>query len=183
MNVPEHLGHLRRDRRELPVPYVNAWGPEKEELLFIQHDIHVNHRAVFREEEPHAEPDFTRQDMGRQRRCIALGLCQVCGEDTGWPKLAIVGVDQRKAIMGDAVWLMIGEPFLCPPCAEFALTACPALIRRRLASEVSLVIVDGQHQFTRDLSTGYVDGPLEAETRADPVAMWGSIMLPAGQPA
>lgn len=177
--IPDFLTHLNRDRRGLPVPYVNAWGPENPGRLYVAHDIHVNQRAIFADETGELIPDFTRQNMARQRRCVRLALCQVCGEDTGWPKLAVVG-DHRTAIWDGQPVLLVGEPLLCAPCADFALTTCPSLIRRRTTKEISLVVVDSPDQYALDLSSGWAEGPIETETRGNPAAMWCYLMLPIG---
>jgi hypothetical protein len=66
---------------------------------------------------------------------------------------------------------VVTEPWLDERCAHLAITMCPALIRRTRDDELRLVQVR-QREVQMVVSTGWVEGPLEAETRADPPAMW-----------
>lgn len=178
-HVPSWLSHLRRDRRGLPVPYVNLWGPEAIDRIEIRHDRHAGQRAVFLDDSGQAEPDFTRQHMGRQRECMLAGLCQVCGRGVPWSRrhLVIADMSVERITLHSTRVPVVTEPWLCERCAVFALRTCPALIRRTRSESLTLVPVTSRRQVLLTVSTGWVDGPLEAETRARPVAMWAKAAL------
>lgn len=173
------LADLRRDRRNLPVPYVNRWGPEDTTRMSVRVDPHVGVRAVFLDDSRETVPDFTRQHMARQRQCMALGLCQVCGRQTPWSR--------RNLIIAPATiqWITVDgrevpvttEPWLDDRCAAIATTWCPELIRRDRDEDLTVVPVRSPREISTFLSTGCVDGHLAAETRNNPVAMWVKVGL------
>lgn len=176
------LSHLRRDRRGLPVPYINIWGQETVDRLRVAYDPHARGRAVFYDDADQTVPDFTKQHMARQRECVAMGLCQVCARHVPWSRRNLVvaalsvqwvrldGVDRREVPV-------IFEPWLDDRCAEIATRWCPALIRRTREERLTVVPVRSQRDVRLVLSTGWLEGPLEAETKADPVGMWLKIAL------
>lgn len=180
MNVPPWLGHLRTDRRGIPVPFINLWGDDTDtSRLTVAHDPHVGMRAVFYDDTGQAVPDFTQQHMARQRQCMVAGLCQVCGRPVPWRRRFLVVADlsaETVEVGGRRVPVLV-EPWLDGQCARFALEKCPALIRRRHDEALTLVAVDAPSRVSLVVSTGWVDGPLEAETRARPVAMWVKLLL------
>jgi hypothetical protein len=135
------LSHLRRDRRGLPVPYVNRWGSEDLHRVTIAYDPHVRQRAAFLDDSQETVPDFTAQNMGRQRRCMVAGLCQVCARPVPWSRrnLVIAPNSVEQITVGNRLVSVVFEPWL--------------------------------------VSTGWIDGPLEDETRRHPVAMWVKVAL------
>lgn len=177
--IPPWLLHLRVDRRGLPVPYVNRWGAEDVDRLSVGFDHHICQRAVFLDDSTQAVPDFTAQNMQRQRECWVRGLCQVCGRPVPWSRRYLVVADMsvdRIELRGRIVPVVF-EPWLDERCATFALGQCPALIRRTRAERLTLVPVTSARQVRLTCSQGWVDGPLEAETRHRPVAMWVKAQL------
>lgn len=173
------LSHLRRDRRGLPVPVVNRWGPESTDRLYVDYDRWTNSRAVFLDDSEETEPDFTAQNMGRQRHCMAGGLCQVCGRPVPWSRrnLVIAPTSVEWVPLGGRQVPVVFEPWLDDRCAEIATSWCPALIRRRHEEQLTVLPVRSEREAQLVVSTGWVEGPLEAETRAAPVAMWVKVAL------
>ena len=179
ITIPSYLIHLRTDRRGVPVPFVNLWGVEDTAHLTVRYDHHVQDRAVFLDDADQDVPDFTRQNMQRQREAMASGLCQVCGRPVPWSRRHLVIADmtvERVELYGRMV-PVIHEPWLDKRCATFALRHCPALIRRTRDEALTLVPVTSRRQVRLVVSHGWVDGHLEAETRARPVAMWVKALL------
>lgn len=171
------LSHLRRDRRGLPVPYINAWAPEEEGRMRIAYDRHAERRAMFLDDADGTEPDFTRQNMGRQRECMDGGRCQVCHRQVPWSRrrLVVSDVSVKWEVvdeLGGRRVPVIHEPWLDERCAAIATAWCPALTRRERAGDLLLVPVTSKRDVQLVLSVGALTGPLEAETRADPVGMW-----------
>jgi hypothetical protein len=68
-------------------------------------------------------------------------------------------------------------PWLDDRCAEIATKWCPALIRRRREEQLTVVRVRSQREAQMVVSKGWIDGPLEEETRRDPAAMWVKVAL------
>jgi hypothetical protein len=173
--VPSWLSHLRTDRRGIPVPWINLWGPEGDtERLSIRHDRHVGRPAVFYDDAGQTVPDFTRQHMARQREAMVTGLCQVCGRLVPSSRRFLVFADLSTDLVhvegvGDVP--VVTEPWLDERCARFAVTACPALIRRSRGDRLRLYQVRAR-DVTLILSVGSVDGPLEAESLRVMPVLW-----------
>lgn len=170
------LSHLRRDRRGLAVPYVNLWGEETPDRIHVAHDPNVGQRAAFLDDADAEVPDFTRQNMGRQRRCMALGLCQVCERPVPWSRRNVVisGVSVEWVPVAGQIRPVIFEPWLDDRCAEIATRWCPALIRRHHGDDLTVLPVrQGDVQLV--VSTGWVEG--QPDTRTDMVAMWVKVAL------
>lgn len=167
------LRNLRRDRRGLPVPYVNMWGTETIENTRVAYDRNVGMLAQFVDEDPHGLPDFLKQCRQRQRECMVRGLCQVCARIVPWSRRFLpVGPNMGQNVLVDGrMRAAFSEPWLCERCADIAVNWCPALIRRRKEDKLLLVPVTGPRQVKLITSTGYLDGPLHEQTRAEPVAM------------
>lgn len=180
MRVPDWLGHLRTDARGRPVPFVNRWGlDEKPALTGIQFDPNVGGNAVFYFDAEEAEPNFKAQSMQRQRRCMVLGECQVCGRPVPWRRRHLVistvstgTVSSPGPLKGS---ISVGEPWLDRRCAEFAMKYCPALLRRAHGEDLDLVSVTSKHDVQMIIKAGAVDG--YPETWKEPVAMWVEIVL------
>lgn len=183
MKIPTHLQHLRTDRRGLPVPYINRWGPERVEALAIRHDPWVNMLGLYFDDADQTEPDFTAQNQQRQRECMIRGLCQVCAVALSWSSRYLVVADlsvDHITIRGE-IYAALTEPWLCVDCAMFATRVCPALIRRRHGEHLQLVHITSRDQVQLVVSTGWVEGPLEAESRSVQPAFWVKALLPALQ--
>lgn len=181
MEVPARLAHLRTDRRGIPVPYVNLWGPESEDRLSIGYDRSCGGLAVFQDDDDQTEPDFTRQNIGRQRRCMVLGLCQVCARPVPWSRrflvVSSISMETVKVpLQGELA--VITEPWLDEFCAEFTLAKCPALIRRKTADDLVLVSIRSKLEAKLVVSTGTIDGPLAEISRQVQPYMWAKIYLP-----
>jgi hypothetical protein len=173
------LSHLRRDRRGLPVPYVNRWGSEDLHRVTIAYDPHVRQRAAFLDDSQETVPDFTAQNMGRQRRCMVVGLCQVCARPVPWSRrnLVIAPNSVEQITVGNRLVSAVFEPWLDDRCAEIATKWCPALIRRRREEQLTVIPVRSQREAQLVVSTGWINGPLADETRRHPVAMWVKVAL------
>jgi hypothetical protein len=171
------LAHLRRDRRGLPVPYVNRWGPEDTgDRLTVAYCRYARQPAVFLDDSAEMVPDFTRQHMGRQRECMVEGLCQVCARPVPWSRRNLVVAPNSvewvevTGIRGQVP--VVFEPWLDDRCAEIATQRCPALIRRRHEEQLEVVPVRSPREVQLVVSTGWVEGHLEEQTRRHHVAMW-----------
>lgn len=177
--IPPWLTHLRVDRRGLPVPYVNQWGPDDPDRVSIRHDHHYGRPGVFFDDSAETVPDFTAQQMDRQRECIAAGLCQVCARHIPWSRrfLVLASISVRTIKLHGRHVPVITEPWLCQRCAEFATTTCPALIRRRRDEDLQLIPVTTKRQVRIGYSVGWIEGPCEAESRRVYPAIWGEIHL------
>lgn len=181
--VPRRMSHLRRDRRGLPVPYINHWGPERLDRMSIRPDVTVRMNAVFWDDEGETEPDFTQQNIQRQRECMAYGLCQVCARQVPWSRrfLVVSSISvETIEVEGLGERVSLTEPWLDEECARVAIEHCPGLIRRHRDEDLQVAKITSARQVQMVASTGWLDGPLEAQTRADPVAMWIKLLLPPG---
>lgn len=184
MKVPDWLAHLRRDDRGRPVPYVNRWGLDDDVARFtIEHDPVAGRPGVFyRDDGP---PDFLHQSPQRQREVTRLGWCQVCGRPVPWSRrfLVVSSISVESITVDDSMpprpALALTEPWLDERCAEFAVTRCPGLIRRTRDSDIALLSITSQRQCSLVVSRGYLDGPLEAESRRVEPAMWAKIVVPS----
>lgn len=173
------LDHLLKDRRGLPVPYINAWGDESPERMRIDFDRRVGMRAAFYDD--HGDvPDFTRQAVQRQRECMVDGLCQVCARPVPWSRrFLVVAAMSVDMVQVDGVGLVaaVSEPWLDERCALIATRWCPDLIRRRRGERLQLIRVRSAGQVQLTTGTGWIEGPLEEETKRDPVAMYVRAIL------
>jgi hypothetical protein len=171
------LAHLRKDRRGLPVPYINAWGPEAVEHTRVEHDPVVGGPAVFFDDHG-GVPDFTAQNPQRQRQCVVEGLCQVCGKPVPWSRRNLV----LGSLSVEWAWVpelrqevpMVYEPWLCDRCCAIATAWCPALIRRTKDEKLQVVKVRSQREVQLVVSNGSVDGFPEAGQQ---VKIWAKIQL------
>ena len=182
-DVPPWLTHLRRDRRGIPVPTINTWGHESDVTRWrIAHDSHVGRPGVYFDDDPDAPPDFTHQNPGRQREAVLDGRCQVCWRDVPWSRRRLVIADlsvswiDLPAAPGRQV-PVVTEPWLCERCATFAVRVCPALIRRTRDEHLTVVEVTSRRDVEIVISHGWIEGPLEEESRRVQPAMWVKILL------
>lgn len=182
MRVPDWLAHLRSDSRGRPVPYINRWGPEQVERLSIAYDPNIREMGVFFDDSREHTPDFTAQHMGRQRECMTRGLCQVCGRPVpaGRHLLVLSAMSTRVVdVDGMGAVTVVSEPWLDERCARFALGVCPALLRRRTGEDLSVLLVRDIARIRLVISRGWIDGPLEAESKRVQPALWVKVMVPA----
>lgn len=189
-DIPDHLKDRPTDRVGRPIPYVNVIGKwEVAERWTIRFDRQLREVAAFYEDDPDGDPDFTHQSIQRSRECIHDGLCQVCARFIDWPdrKLVISAVsvktinltlDEHRGTKQRVP--VVFEPWLCPDCASFASRICPELIRRQRDDDFHIVAVRSPDVCRLTLSHGWIEGPFEEATKANPVAMWANIMLPGG---
>lgn len=180
VDVPVWLAHLRTDRRGLPVPYINLWGLATKENTDVRWDPTIGMTACFQDDEAGEWPDFTAQNIQRQRECVCLGKCQVCARDVPWSRrfLVIADLSVEPIELQGREWSVIVEPWLCERCAWFAMDVCPALIRRSRSDRLRLIKVTSKTQAKIVVSTGWVGTEAHAaETLENNVAMWAKILL------
>ena len=180
MKIPARwLDHLRTDRRGISVPWVNVCGAEGDVPTVVRWDRNVGRDAVFFDDEGQTVPDFTRQSIQRQREAMVAGLCQVCARPVPWSRrflvLAPLSVDHID--LGGRQVPVVTEPWLDERCAHIATTRCPALIRRTREDDLRVRQVR-RADCQLVLSTGWVEGPFEAQTRQQPAVMWAKLALP-----
>lgn len=175
MKIPARLSHLRTDRRGIPVPWINRWGDEDINRYEIRYDQAVRQPALFLPDDEAGGPDFFHQNHERQRLAMVEGLCQVCGRPVPWSRrfLVVSGISVETVhVPGRGEVVLISEPWLDELCATFALEKCPGLIRRRKADNLHLMPVIRQRDVELVVSNGWVDGPLEEESKRVMPAMW-----------
>jgi hypothetical protein len=182
MNIPEHLAHLRVDRRGRPVPYIQLWTGEGTAAEWvIRDDPMVEGPAVFTRGQPgRGTPDFFHQAPQRQRRCMIERRCQICEDRVpADDALLLIGsVSGRRVDVEDFGQVVcFTEPWLCPACAFFALTHCPGLIRRRRAEELMLIRPVASVVLIRDYM--WIEGRLERYSKARKPVMWVKVACPA----
>jgi hypothetical protein len=68
--------------------------------------------------------------------------------------------------------LVLTEPWLCGPCATYAVNTCPALIRRHRDKDLRLC---KPTKFMFGYSQGWMEGPLEERSQKEMPAMWGEL--------
>lgn len=180
------LAHLRRDPRGLPIPWINRWGGETVAATVVRHDPHVGRPGVFHTDHG-AEPDFTRQNIGRQREAMMRGLCQVCGRPCPWSRrnLVVSGATcetVRIEELGNTACTAVSEPWLDDRCAAIATLLCPALIRRRHDEDLHVVAVRGPRDVRLLVSVGYLDPAELADADADPATEAALLAAAGGQP-
>ena len=148
------------------MPFVNRWGPEDVTRVRIAHDPHIGRVGVFHDDDPDGAPDFTRQNPGRQRQCMAGGLCQVCAHPVPWSRRFLVASAETLEIVEVAgvPTAVTFEPWLCGRCADFALRYCPALIRRTRTDRLTLIPVTSRRQAVMVAAVASLDGPLREES-------------------
>lgn len=171
------LDHLRRDRRGLPVPFINAWGAETRETTRVAYDPLVGGVALFLDDHGD-EPDFTRQNPQRQRRCWVEGLCQVCGKGVPWSRrnLVVAALSVKWSYV-DSLRRevpVVAEPWLCDRCCAIAVGWCPALIRRSREEQLQVVPVRSAREVLPIASVGRVDYYPEAGGK---VVLWSKVQL------
>lgn len=181
MIAPEFLSHLRTDRRGIPVPYVNIWGTEDVARFSIHYDRFVGNVAVFYDDSDGDVPDFTTQHMGRQRECMIGGFCQVCHRQVPWSRRRLVVAATSVEVIA---WKgkevpVVTEPWLCPRCAQFAVEHCPALIRKTREEQLTIIPVRSKLDCRIVISTGWIEGPFEDQSRREQPAMWAKLALTA----
>lgn len=180
MKIPAFLNHLRTDAKGRPVPYINRYGPEDARRLRIDDDPNIGGiPALFDDDQHELVPDFTAQNMQRQRECMAKGLCQVCGRPMPWSRrfLVVSSISVDRITIGDRPAVALTEPWLDEPCAKFAMKVCPGLIRRTTADDLQLVEVTSKRQCVLTTSHGWVEGPLEQRSKLLMPAMWAKVVL------
>jgi hypothetical protein len=177
VKLPATMRDCLLDAYGRPVPYVNIWSGEMpEDRWIITYDVGVGRPgiAVPRGCRGVGVPDFTRAAPDRQRECMTRKRCQICRRSGAeWVVLSDKVSTRTIEIAGKAT-LTFTEPWLCKPCADFAVRGCPELLRRTRDEDLMLVRpVD----FTLGWSSGWMEGPLEEETKASHAAMWGEMYL------
>jgi hypothetical protein len=147
--------------------------------MHVTFDPYTQSRAVFLDDSRESEPDFTRQNMGRQRECVYVGLCQVCARPVPWSRrnLIIAPMSVEWVSLEGRQVPVISEPWLDDRCTEIATRWCPALIRRRRDEDLTVVPVRSRREVQLVVSNGWIDGHLAEETRANPVVMWLKVAL------
>lgn len=181
MKLPSTLAdHKLFDHHGRPVPYINVWSAEMPETTWkMRYDPNVARLAISAPKglQGVGEPNFLKQEPCRQRACATRHLCQVCAHDAGPGALLAVGSLSAENVhveqLGGAV-TVITEPWLCPPCAAFALAVCPGLIRRQRNEDLVLV---HPRRSTIIVSEAYLEGPDEQLHRQHRPVLWAKLAI------
>jgi hypothetical protein len=162
----------------LPVPYVNLWGDEDVSTMRVEFDRNVGMDGLVFDDVGDT-PNFLKQSPARQREVTVQGLCQVCRRPIPWSRRNLVVSDMSVDVVEVAGRKrpVVTEPWLDDRCAEIATRWCPGLIRRTRDERLTVVRVTSQRQVQLVVSNGWVEGALEEQTRARPVAMWVKLAL------
>jgi hypothetical protein len=172
-----------RDSHGRPVPHVNVWSAEKPDTSWIvRYDPVVADLAV---QAPSGlqgigAPDFTKQEPRRARWCTVRRRCQVCTAPVGDDGLLVVASLSLERVYVDELGTecdVVTEPWLCEPCARFALAVCPGLIRR--AREEALKLVRPKRTVVI-LSRGWLEGPMAKQTQRQQPVMWAKLAVGQG---
>jgi hypothetical protein len=172
---PEAVRALLHDARGRPVPFINIWSGEGSETDWhIRTDPLVGRLAFFIPHRPGSgEPDFTKQNIQRQRKCMVRRLCQVCGQaipprDAGLLVMSSISVATHEVYEHGPVPLF-SEPWCHPECITYAAAICPGLRRRQNQHDFSLI---RPRRVSLIESRGWVEGPLERYTKKEQPTMW-----------
>lgn len=136
MIVPDHMKHLPI-YNGLPVPWVAIWSGERHaypKVKWTPDGITCTGPVTFMDgmwwlttEMRHVgAPLFGQTHSGRQRRCMRVAKCQVCGVAGSGPLAWIVPNHEDQRRYWDDLGAMINPP-TCHPCLDFALNGCPHL--------------------------------------------------------
>lgn len=128
--IPDHLAG-RPLWHGMVVPWVAAWTSERRYKLKpdarISRTVRTPHLAVFTYGRPEVgEPELGLMHIPRQRDCVLEKLCQVCGRGIEGNPIAFTWNNQLGFLEGDMRMLCL-EPWVCRPCAEYAMRICPAV--------------------------------------------------------
>ena len=108
--LPPRIARLPKDERGYPVPAFVEW---------------MRDSGAAARGEPGAHPDFRFAKPDFRARAFKLGLCWICGDRLGVHQVFVIGpmcVINRTTM----------EPASHRQCAEFAVKACPFLVKRRM---------------------------------------------------
>ena len=123
VKLPSTMRECLIDGRGLPVPYVNVWSgemPEETWILVFDSAVGKQGIAVPRGLRGVGVPDFTRAAPDRHRECILRRRCQICRRPGRWIVLSEEASTATVEFEGKKI-LVVTEPWLCEPCATFAL--------------------------------------------------------------
>lgn len=180
--IPEHLAHLPV-WHGLPIPTIASWSSEYPEQEWRwRYDHHVQRQAWFSIGEAGVgTPVLGRMNPQRQRRSASTLRCQVCDAalEAGRAWLA-VGPGTRETVtvegrVGTAN--VVYEPWLCAPCARYAVAVCPGLVGRRRTESL---VLHRPRTHLLIMSTAYMDGPLAEEAKKVLPALWVKIAVSDG---
>ena len=182
---PDRVRALLHDARGRPVPFVNRWSGEGTDADYhVRTDPLVGRLAFFSVYRPgDGEPDFTAQNIQRQRKCMVRGLCQVCGVQIPRHETALLVLSSISAgvheVEGHGPVPLLSEPWLHPECAAYAAAVCPGLRRRANLGDFALI-----HPRSATLveSRGWIEGPLERYTRKELPTMWVKLAVREWEP-
>lgn len=133
---------MRLDTRQImygnaPVPWTASWSAE--EAVFLSVCPYAERIALcMPEKRGEGRPLFGSPHACRQRACIALGLCDLCGKPLkGNTK---VSLSQARPILhavnpGDILQV---EPMVHRECAAICMRHCPSLRKQRTAGELRI---------------------------------------------
>lgn len=175
VSEPVSFRNCIRDEKGRPVPYVNIWSGElPEETWRLQFDrtLNMNGICVPLGKRGHGTPDFTRQAPDRQRSCMFRHLCQICLGFNADHVVLSNSVGSKTIMYEGKQTLVLTEPWMCRPCARYAIENCPALIRRRADEDLHLI---RPTTYRMGYSQGWMEGPLQERTQREMPAMWAEL--------
>lgn len=160
--IPDHMSHLPVVGGR-PVPWVAIWTGERHtrpDVNWTPKGIECSGPVSFMNgmwwltgEMHHVGvPLFGQTHSARQRRCMRVPKCQVCGVTGAGPLAWIVPNEATQRHYWDDLGAMINPP-TCHPCLDFALNDCP-----HLASTPPYVVITNPSKVELAYAHGQVVG-------------------------
>jgi hypothetical protein len=119
---------------ELPlIPWTVSWTGESR--FFIQRCPYANNQLALCQNEAWGvgKPDFGKPHSVRQRKAMALRLCDICGRPLKGHTSVSLSQESPRQVTGIGFIPLAVEPMVHRGCALHAMQRCPAL--RRQAKE------------------------------------------------
>lgn len=130
MNAPSHVYMYGAT----PVPWTVSWSGEGK--FWLGPCEYSGRTAIMQNEAPYeGRPIFNKPHAIRQRRCIAKGLCDLCGKPLATATKVSLSDARPVAHAHKPLQVLQVEPLLHKRCALVSLRHCPALRRKIEAGE------------------------------------------------
>ncbi len=148
---------------KVPVPYSVGWSDEAR--FWLAPCQYAGGMVAIHQEEKigGGKPTFGKPHMNRQRRAIALCLCDVCGKPLK-VRTKVSMSEERAVVAGDEILPTVVEPLCCRPCARLATQHCPHL-KSRVRDGLIIVRQVFTYRIVAQLLTGEATAESTGESR------------------